>query len=49
MSKLQQCEHLTEKKTYLAPKLTRYGKVTELTAGGTGTANENSNGTARKP
>ena len=36
------------KKAYAAPKLTRYGKVTELTAGATGTASENSMGGSRR-
>ncbi len=39
----------TVRKTYAAPKLTRYGKVTELTAGATGSAAEASMGGSRRP
>jgi len=35
-------------KKYAAPTLTRYGKVTELTAGATGTASEASMGGSRR-
>ena len=48
MAKSTKTELTGAKKTYAAPKLTRYGKVTELTAGATGTASENSMGGSRR-
>lgn len=38
-----------KKRPYIAPSLVRYGTVTDLTAGGTGTASENSSGGAKRP
>ena len=48
MTKSTKTELNAKKKTYAAPKLTRYGKVTELTAGATGTAAEASMGGSRR-
>lgn len=49
MSKIEPAAEANKKKVYATPKLTRYGKVTELTAGATGTAAENGNGGSKRP
>ncbi|HEX4823041.1 MAG TPA: lasso RiPP family leader peptide-containing protein [Candidatus Polarisedimenticolaceae bacterium] len=37
------------KKPYQAPRLTEYGKLADLTTGGTGKANEGSSGQRPRP
>jgi hypothetical protein len=39
----------TSKKTYQRPKLSAYGKLQDLTTGGTGTASEGSQGQRPRP
>jgi hypothetical protein len=40
---------VVDKKTYMPPTLTVYGKLTELTAAGTGSTTENSDETQGMP
>lgn len=48
MKKLSINTKAKPKKSYVTPKLTRYGKVTELTAGATGMASESSMSATRR-
>ena len=46
---IEQERQVVEKKVYTPPTVTIYGKLTELTATGTGQANENKNDPAPQP